>query len=46
MPLAQVIFEAAIERNRHRIANMPAAERDAYVEGIADAVGAFDWEQA
>jgi hypothetical protein len=43
--LSQVIFEAAIERNRSRIDNMPnGPERDAYIEGMADVADAFVWE--
>jgi hypothetical protein len=47
MDLEQVMFDAAIERNRCRIDAMPhGPERDALIEGIADAVGAFVWQAA
>ncbi len=43
---AQVIFEEACNRLAGRIDGLPQAQRDAYIEGVADTVGAFVWDRA
>ena len=44
MGIGQALFENACGRLQRRIDAMPEAERDSYVEGIADTIGAFVWE--